>query len=192
MYWLLIYPIAGAVTAEAPFTSRSVIGAPLYVILISLGIATTILHAKKFIHSYIPVSIIIIVILLNLVFFTKFYFIQYPLYSSDFWGWQYGPRDIMKYFRSVKDNYDELYMSGEFNAGHIFLSFYDPENTCRSKCKMGDFFRDPHIYDPSKRQLFSLSPDYLSKSNFAKDFLIKKTIHYPNGNIAFQIGEIVK
>ena len=113
-----------------------------------------------------------------------------PLTTSDFWGWQYGPRDIIKYFLIKKDNYDDLYMSGEFNGAEIFLKFYYPENSCQNKCKIGDFYREPAIYNPARKQLFSLSPDYLSRSNFKEKFSIKKTLYYPNGTIAFLIGEI--
>lgn len=185
MYWFLIYPIAGAVTSDAPFTSRSVIGTPLFAILISIGIVTTILRAKRFIHSYILTSVIILVILLNLAFFTRFYFIQYPLYSADFWGWQYGARDIIKYFVSNENKYDDLVMIAEFNAPEIFFKFYAPQNC--SKCKVGtpDTLRDPHL-----KQLFAVTPVYLANSSY--HFLTKKTLYYPNGNVAFEIGEVVQ
>ncbi len=192
MFWLIIYPIAGAVTADAPFTSRSVIGAPLFAILISLGVLNTASYVKKFINIYVFISIIIGAILLNLTFFARFYFIRYPLYSSNFWGWQYGPREIMNYFLQVENNYQDLYMSGEFNSGEIFIKFYDPENRCQNKCKGGDFWREPKIYNSSRKQVFSLSPEYLNKSDLKTKFVVKKTIYYPNTTVAFQIGEIVQ
>lgn len=192
MYWFLIYPVAGAVTADAPFTSRSVIGAPLLAILISFGIATTVSHVRKFINSRILTFVIIFVILLNLASFIRFYFFQYSLYSSDFWGWQAGPKEIMNYFLANKDKYDDLYMSGEFNGAYIFLKFYDPENNCSSKCKLGDFLRESTIYNPNKKQLFSLSPAYLNNSDFKDNFKIKKNIYYPNKTVAFIIGEVVQ
>lgn len=184
MYWFLIYPIAGAVTADAPFTSRSIIGAPLFAILISLGIATTVLHAKKFINSYIISFITILVILLNLAFFTRFYFVQYPLYSADFWGWQYGPKEIMRYFLTQTDSYQDLYMTEYFNAPEIFLKFYDPNQTCL-KCKIGGVDR----FDPTKKQLFALRIIELKQDY---KFNIKKVITLPNGQPEFYIGEFIK
>jgi len=83
-------------------------------------------------------------------------------------------------------------MSGEFNGSDIFLKFYDPKNVCDNKCKIGDFWREPNIYNPSKKQLFSLSPEYLNNSTLKEKFLVRKTIHYPNNTIAFLIGEIVQ
>lgn len=186
MLWLIMYPIAGAVTADAPFTSRSVIGAPLFGILISLGIRTTVLCAKKFINSYILTPIIVFVILLNLALFTKFYFTQYPLYSSDFWGWQYGPKEIVRYFVSKEKEYDDLYMIPEFNAPYIFFKFYAP-NDCL-KCKIGV---PSDSFNPNRKQLFAITDNYL-KANPQFNFLTQKIIYYPNKTIAFKIGEIVQ
>lgn len=185
LFWLIIYPISGTVTADAPFTNRSIIGAPLFAILISLGITTTVLHARKFINSYIITSFIIFIILVNLTFFTRFYFIQYPLYSSDFWGWQYGTRDIVKYFVSNQSSYDQLIMAPEFNVPEIFFKFYAP-NDCQ-KCLVGlpDTNRNPEL-----KQLFAVTPDYLLKSQIS--FKTIKTIYYPNNAIAFQIGKVVQ
>lgn len=45
---------------------------------------------------------------------------RYPLYSADFWGWQYGPKEIIAYFLAQKNNYNELYMTGYFNTPDIF------------------------------------------------------------------------
>lgn len=185
-YWFLIYPIAGAVTADAPFTSRSVIGAPLSAILISLGIATTASQTKRFINSYIPTSLIVTVILLNLAFFVRFYFTQYPLYSSDFWGWQYGAKDIVRYFEKHQLEYDQLILSPDFNSPEMFLKFYT-RNNC-GKCTIG---LPKDYYNPDKKQLFAITPAYF-RSDTIHQYKIKNKIHYPDGNIAFQLVEIVK
>jgi 4-amino-4-deoxy-L-arabinose transferase-like glycosyltransferase len=187
LFWLLIYPIAGAVTADAPFTSRSIIGAPLFAILIGLGVTVTILRLKRFMHTYIILaSFIILVMLLNLASFAKFYFIQYPLYSSDFWGWQYGPKEIIQYFVTNENKYDDLYMAGEFNAPEIFLKFYAPHD-CQ-KCHIG--IPDQN-YIPGRKQLFAVTPLYITEHPSYR-FKLKKTIYYPNQSIAFEIGEIVQ
>ncbi len=186
IYWLLIYPVAGAITVDAPFTSRSVIGAPLFALFISLGIAVTIFHAKTFAHKHTLTAIIIGTILLNLSFFTKFYFTQYPLYSADFWGWQYGARDIVRYFQENQSEYDDLVMAPEFNAPEIFFKFYAPHNC--SKCQTGF----PHDrWNPDRKQLFAITPAYLA---LHKEFMFqtKKSVYYPDGQTAFEIGTILK
>lgn len=184
-YWLLIYPIAGAVTATAPFTSRSIIGAPLFAIFISLGIMKTMLYVKKFIHIYIPAFLIFSIISLSLIFFIQFYFTRYSSYSSDFWGWQYGARDIVKYFVANEQSYDQLIMAPELNAPEIFFKFYAPGD-CR-KCLIG---LPDNFYNSKLKQLFAVTPDYLL--NKKTNFKTLRTIYYPNRNIAFQIGEVLK
>lgn len=180
LYWLLIYPVAGAVTSGAPFTSRSIIGAPLFAIFISLGISITILHAKKLI---IP---IIMIILINLALFAKFYFTQYPLYSSGFWGWQYGPKDIVRYFSAHEKNYDDLIMAPDFNAPEIFFKFYAPSGC--ANCRIG---LPENYYSPGRKQLYAVSPDYI-KNHPGYVFNPVKTIYYPDGSAAFVLSEIVK
>ncbi|MCL5438670.1 MAG: glycosyltransferase family 39 protein [Patescibacteria group bacterium] len=187
IYWLFIYPIAGTVTANAPFTSRSIIGAPLFAIFIGLGITILTQYGKRFINSFALVTMIVSIISINLIFFTKFYFIQYPLYSSDFWGWQYGPKPIMQYFIKNKNQYDNMFIMGNFNSPNIFVKFYDPENKCESKCLIGDL----KSFDQNKHQLFAIGYDRISEIH-GFDFNIKKTINYPNGRPAFYIGVIKK
>jgi len=186
LYWLVIYPIGGAITAEGPFTARTIIGAPLAALFISLGTVALIQYLSKVtnVNTRIPNYILQLVLLANLYVFLQFYFVKYPLYSSDFWGWQYGARDIAKYFVSQQSKYDELIMAPEFNSPEIFFKFYAP-NDC-NKCRIG--LPDTN-YNPLIKQLFAVTPKYLHERPYIK-FKTQKTIYYPNGTIAFQIGEI--
>ncbi len=201
LFWLLLYPIGSMFTIDKNAqATRSIIGVIPFQIISAIGLfySRNILFKcfKTFkqggLVSISSMSIIVLVIFFYFINFLQLYFIKYPLYSSDFWGWQYGPREIMKYFLTTKNEYDDLYMSGEFNGGEIFIKFYDPKNFCHNKCNIGDFWREPNIYNPKRRQLYSLSPEYLNKSKFGKKFVVKKTVYYPNKTIAFQIGEIVQ
>jgi len=191
LLWLVLYPLGSIFTIDqSAQATRSVIGVIPFQFLSAIGLAFLIelIHPFFFRTSFILLAIIIITF--SLYDYLNRYFVQYPLYSADFWGWQYGPRETIKHFLSVKDLYDDLYMSGEFNGSEIFSRFYDPQDKCQNKCKMGDLWRQPEIYNPSRHQLFSLSPEYLSNSKFREQFLIKRTIYYPNGKIAFLIGEV--
>jgi len=186
VYWLFIYPIAGAVTLDAPFTSRAIIGAALFSILISSGIAITAHYGKRFIKNGVSIFIIVTMILINLGIFVRFYFYQYPLYSSDFWGWQYGAKDIVTYFKNNQDEYDELIMAPVFNAPHIFFKFYAPNN-CQ-KCKIGL----PHeMYKSKSKQLYAVTPIYL-QAHPELLFVSQETIYYPNNTVAFHLGQIRK
>jgi hypothetical protein len=192
LFWLALYPVSAAFVRESPFSSRCIIGAPLFAIITGIGIVTIQNPIRKHFYQRLYLAIIILCFLVNALFFARFYFLTYPQQSAGFYGWQYGPKEIMTYFLSQKNNYDDLYMSGEFNGAYIYTLFYDPTNSCSGKCKISDFMREPTIYDPKRKQLFSLSPDYVTKSPLGKYFHEKKTIYYPNGAVAFKIGEIVQ
>ena len=198
--WLALYPVGSIMVAEGPFAHRSLFGVIPFQILSAIGLIAVFYFLFKLIKNLklqVAISGILIVFFviigsLSIKDYINKYFNEYPLYSSDFWGWQDGPEEIINYFITQKDYYDQMYMSGEFNGGYIFIPFYDPKNLCQNKCKMGDIYRQPEIYDPLKKQLFALSPEFLSKSNYNQNFKVVKNVYYPNGNVAFKIGEIVK
>lgn len=190
--WLIFYPLGSSLTdVSSPQATRSIIGVVPFQIISAVGLIflLNLLRNTKKIFSFSFISAVILAIIFSFFYYVKALKI-YLVYSSGFWGWQYGPREIVKYFLLEKDNYDDLYMSEEFNAAEIFLKFYDPLNTCQEKCKMDDFYLNPEVYDASRRQIFSLSPRYLERSNFKDRFEIKKTVYYPNGKVAFVIGEV--
>ncbi|OGK35226.1 hypothetical protein A3F60_03700 [Candidatus Roizmanbacteria bacterium RIFCSPHIGHO2_12_FULL_39_8] len=189
--FLLIYPLGSVFTSIAPQATRSVVGVIPFQVLTALGITAFLSYFKNKLLRKTLMLFLIVTIVLSFSNFINLYK-KYPNYSSDYWGWQYGPKEIMAYFLKNSGKYDEMFMSGEFNAGEIFLSFYDPEGTCKNKCKMGQLRDTPELYDPVKRQLFSMGPDYLTNSKFKDNFIIKHTIRYPDGKVAFFIGEVKK
>ena len=184
LFWLFIYPIAGAVTAEGPFTSRSIIGAPLFVLFIAIGIEWVVRLGKTHTRQMTIFILIVAMIVLNLISFSRFYFIQYPLDSAGYWGWQYGPRDIVTYFDAHQSEYDDLVMAPEFNAPDIFFKFYAPHG-CK-KCLVG---LPENFYVKGKNQLFALTPLYI-KNNPQYTYRPVKSIIYPNGNTAFTLMTI--
>ena len=188
VFWILIYPIAAAVVTGPPFSGRTIIGAPLSAILIGLGILTTVTYLKKYIPIAITASLLGTFVIGSFLSFTHFYFTAYPLYSSGYNGWQYGPKEIILYFQETENNYDEQYMIADrsFNAGEIFFKFYAPGGC--SKCKLGN---PSTTYNPNLKQLFAVSTDYVT-SHPNMQFSVQKIIYYPNKEVAFYIGEVVK
>lgn len=194
-FLLLLFPLADSLANDkTPFATRSYLGVLPFHILIAFGIygVFKLFSAKPLKSKIARLALAVLLFFLILQSFSTFihHFKTNPLTTSDFWGWQYGPREIMEYFLSTKNFYDELYMSGEFNGAEIFPKFYDPENHCQSKCKIGDFWREPAIYNPNRHQLFSLSPEYLNNSVYKNNFSVKHTLYYPGGKVAFLIGEV--
>ena len=183
---MFLYPVSGAVVTEGPFTSRAIIGAPIAAVIIGLGIVSSVSYFSSINTRRITTIIITVFITGNFLMFIHYYFFLYPLHSSDYWGWQYGPKEIVRYFEVHKREYDEMYMIGEFNAPEIFFKFYAP-HSCE-KCRIGV----PHeSYTSLKKQLFAVTPAYLRKHSEIS-LATKKTVYYPNLSVAFQIGEIVE
>ncbi|MDO8657910.1 MAG: glycosyltransferase family 39 protein [Candidatus Levybacteria bacterium] len=195
--WFLLYPLGSTLTGTdggGPFAFRSIFGVIPFQITSALGIfliLKSINLNKKILKYSIFTVFIISFIFISAVSFKDYlsrYFMEYNLYSSDFWGWQYGPREVMSYFLKNKDSYDKMLLMGNFNAPQIFLKFYDPENKCQSKCQIGG----TNLYVPSEKQLFAIDTSRISEipSSLALD--IKKTIYYPNNSPAFYIGTLTK
>ncbi len=185
IFLLIVYPVGSMFTIDqSAQATRSSIGIIPLTILSAFGIYPILYMKKK--------SRNIILILSSLVLFISFslyvhaYFQNYNKYSSDFWGWQYGPNKIISYFVDHENDYDSLYMEGSFNAPQIFFHFY-AANDCRN-CYLGV----PHeVYTPSVKQLFALTPGYLN-DHPEYSFSTKRILYYPDGTIAFLIGEIVQ
>ena len=187
IWLLLLYPVAGAVVLEAPFTSRAVIGAPLFAVLIGIGVERAIHLGRHKIGKIAVGGAIAVLFMVNTVIFCQFYFTQYPLYSSDYWGWQYGAKSIMQYFLSHKSQYDDLAMAGDFNGAEIFLKFYDPTHTCTNciTAKPND------IFDSKRKQLFALTPDDMEKDTSFVYHPVGE-IFYPDNTKAFLLVTVQK
>lgn len=111
---------------------------------------------------------------------------RYPLNSADYWGWQYGPKEIVRYFQEHKDSYDALYMTELFNAPESLLRFYDPERRC-GNCFIGGI----ENLRGRVRQLFAVRVEETQQRKWRARFEVRKVIRYPNGSPGFLIVELV-
>jgi len=188
--WLILYPLGSAFTiSESAQATRSFVGVIPFQILSAAGLWALLdfMSQKKKLLYVISIFIVTGVILASVAHYLNAYFVKYPMYSSEFYGWQYGARDIVKYFISVESEYDDLIMAPDFNAPDIFISFYSQnfEKGCK-KCIVGRFEK----YNKEKRQLFAVRTYELEASQYNSSFVPINTIYHPNGNVAFLIGEI--
>ncbi|OGK41849.1 hypothetical protein A3A74_02440 [Candidatus Roizmanbacteria bacterium RIFCSPLOWO2_01_FULL_35_13] len=186
---LLLYPVGSAITNDGPQATRAIIGVIPFSIISAVGLNKILEFRHGIKKSFLRTGIFIfitVMISLSLVKYGFSFYVKYPLYSADFWGWQYGPKEIVNYFLKERNNYDELYMTGNFNAPYIFLKFYDPEGRCKN-CFLGGI----NNYSEDKKQLFALAVAELeeAKKRYPQPKLtIFKTIYYPDHKPAFYIG----
>lgn len=185
--WLLIYPTGSALTQDAgPQATRSIIGVVPFQLLTAVGIAALFSFSQKMVKSKLITPVIIAILGIAVTFsfakYLKLYFKEYPLYSSDYWGWQSGPKEIISYFGQQQNKYDDLFMTGSFNAPYVFLKFYSPDN-CQN-CKIGGIDK----VDKKQKQLFALRPEEITIDKTQINII--KSIHYPNNKIAYVIFEM--
>ncbi|RJQ35877.1 phospholipid carrier-dependent glycosyltransferase [Candidatus Microgenomates bacterium] len=187
--WLIVYPLGSTMAPFAdgggPFSMRSITGVIPFQILSAVGFIYLFSLIKKNYFKIIMGFILFTIIIFSFKTYLYNYFIKYPLYAADFWGWQYGARDIVKYFSENELKYNELIMIPEFNAPDIFFKFYASGNCF--KCKLGT---PSESYNPKLKQLFAVSQNYLEEHSY--QFKTLKTIYYPNKKVAFQIGEVLE
>jgi hypothetical protein len=188
--WLILYPTGSMLTYDTSIqATRSIVGLVPLTMLTALG-TVYMIYLLPSILKIISVVFLGVLIMLYSSKYTNNYFYEYPKYSSNFWGWQFGPKEIMNYYLTQSTYYDDLLLSGEFNGGEIFPIFYDFNNKCLSKCRIGTLKE----YDKTKKQIFAMSPEYLSKFHpeMMDKFTILKKIYYPDRTIGFIIGEVKK
>jgi 4-amino-4-deoxy-L-arabinose transferase-like glycosyltransferase len=186
----LLYPIGSTLVPFAdgggPFATRSMFGIIPCTILSAIGL-TALLSLWS--HGRIQKLIIFLCVMgmeISVSWYAYLYIHRYNDYSSDFWGWQYGARTLMKYALDHKNLYDEIIIpDSAFNTPEIFLKFYDPLNTCTGICLVGDSQRK---YNKNLKQLFMIPNTDKATPSLMRRFTIHKTILFPNGNPAFFIG----
>lgn len=113
------------------------------------------------------------------------YYVEYPKYSADYWGWQYGPKEIFKYFDEHKQEYDELIMTGYFNHPEPLFDFYNYQYKCE-KCFLGGVVEK---YDVNKKQLFAVRTDELK--TIEREYVTRGSLLLPNNQAGYFYIEIV-
>ena len=186
---LALYPLSGALSVESPISSRTILGSVTFAMLAGYGVVLLVHGVGRLNRPYgqvaagLAVAFVVVVAAIGSASYLGRYQSEYPKLSAGYWGWQAGPKEIVEYFLSVEDQYDQLIMDGEFNAPYMFFRFYAPGH-CK-RCVIGGADR----YDPAKRQLFALRPQNLVPK------YVYRTVHeieYPNGERAFSLVEITE
>jgi Dolichyl-phosphate-mannose-protein mannosyltransferase len=184
---VLLSPVPDSLTTDGtPFCTRSYLGVLPAHLLIAFGIDLVALCCWRLRPVALRrpaygLGVAGLVVLIVLSFQTLIrHFMENPLHTSGYWGWQAGPKEVMRYFIPRNDQYDELILSGMFNTPHIFLQFYDLDGRC-SHCRIGDLTS----YDASKTQLFALRPHESHPRTGRKVHL--SSVYYPDGKVAFEI-----
>lgn len=186
-FWIVLYPTGNMFTQDTSAQAmRSIIG----VIPLTIISAAALMYrsAVQKTIAYGGVILVLVASIGEIGRFTSTYFIGYPLVAADYWGWQYGFRQIVEHFVREEPLYDELLVTHRFNSGDVLLKFYSVILPC-GKCLV---MTNPIAIDPAKRQLFALRiPDIDEAAVLYPDLRFQEQSHIslPNGQPEFFIGE---
>lgn len=126
LFWLLISPIAAALTADPPQALRPT---PMIVALIVLAtfgllrlcqfLADTLKLPKL---NYIFVAYFLIICAVAFGRYIQDYFTNYTMNYS--FAWQYGYSQAISYLKDHQNEYDRVFITKGYGEPHIFYAFY--------------------------------------------------------------------
>lgn len=125
--WFLAAPLVGAFSTNQPNSLRALLNAPMFSLLSSLGFVVSLSIIKNNTLKKGFVGIFSILLIFLFYQFLSIYFISYPKENSLHFG--DGYKQMAYYLRETEDNYERIYISGEYWRPYIFVLFwnkYDP------------------------------------------------------------------
>ena len=193
--WLLIAPIASALTFQTPHALRAHSMVIPLTIIVSLGVFVILRHWR-----FIGTCVLGIVYLWQVSRYIHQYYVHYPqTYPA---AWEYGFKELVPYVESVKDRYEKILVTDKYDQPYILFLFYSKYPPQK--------FQDHHQLTVRDKFNFSTVRDY-DKYHFAatpwsqvRDIHsslivaapedipevgvnIVKTIYFPSGQPAFKI-----
>lgn len=198
--WLLVAPIPGAITRDAPHSLRTIFLAIPLLISSVMGIkwSKDVLPAKIF-HSLSALTLL--VLLGSTYMFWQNYAGDYREEYS--WSWQYGYKEALEFVKAHQDDYDRIVFSKIYGEPHAFVLFYLKYNPYRYQTDKNliryhksdwfwvdrfdkfEFINDWEIKDRAldmKNTLLITSPQ-----NFPANSKVLETINFLDGRSAFEI-----
>lgn len=205
--WIILAPIPGSFTREAPHASRSMFMLGAWHILAAIGLYYLYLVLKKYRRFFMVTFLFLISS-----FFVNYYFYylnEYPKISSE--SWKYGYKQAISYIAKNYDNYDLIVLARIYGEPQIFTLFYlkyPPEKfqtdqnlvrerkgdwievTAFDKFKFPDLGNEETTFkvilknNPGKKILF-----LGKRENFPKEISRLLSINFLNGQNTFDIIE---
>lgn len=171
--------------APSPHASRSLVGILPMIVISAAGLSSILIWIikQKNAIKVLLLSIISIIITFSVLNF-HLLLLNYPKYSSDYWGWQAGPRQIIQDFEKNQGQYQTLVMEGVYNGPDALIKFYTANKpSIQSHVILRDF--DPSVLKTN--ELFAVSANTFSNSEQKELVKIVKTLYYPSGEPSFYL-----
>lgn len=211
--WLLLSPIASALTVDPPQALRPNPMIPTIVIIAGLGFLFALNHFSSGVKKFATV-IVIVFIALNFGIYVNNYMTLYPKVYSE--SWMYGYREVFEYLNTQK-NFNKIFISKRYGEPHIFYAFFNKlspeklqpggENIRFEKTgwfwtdKIGEvYFINDWQIPATKLSTLTLESGgevsttksllVASKDNLPAGANVLKTINFLDGSTAFKIIEL--
>jgi 4-amino-4-deoxy-L-arabinose transferase-like glycosyltransferase len=121
--WLLLSPVAAALTADPPQALRPNPLIPVIIIFASLGFVFLVDLFKK--RHWAKTAVTISLILSCLVGYVRYLNSYYGSYRTSYSSsWQYGYQEVMDFVDKEKESYDRIIFTKRYGEPHIFYAFF--------------------------------------------------------------------
>lgn len=120
--WILISPIAPAITKDAPHSARMLAFLPVPYLISSFGLINLIGLIGRFSVQKIIINSIMILLIFNFYLFLDRYFIHFPIKEEYAWGGGY--KELTKNIAALYGNYSEIVMDRPDQSPYIYFLFY--------------------------------------------------------------------
>lgn len=185
IFMLLIYPLGSlASNTMTPLATRSVVGIIPYSLIIGYGIINSISIGNKLRPRRLWGWGITLFVIVTGLFYTNRYLQLSKAYinmAHGYAGFQYGAKEIVRYFQSRQNDYDALILGKGFDGGQAYIDFFSLGD-CQ-KCSAGDLRRE----DSSRKKLIAVDPGEMEDFNRWYTGETEKVIYYPDGREAFYL-----
>ncbi len=130
--WLIIAPLAGSLTQEAPHAGRAMFELGALQIIEAIGVYQLYGLCKTKVAKHIFAILTLSLFLINISFYSYNYFYVYPL--ADSVDWQYGYKAFYQKYSPILSQYNQIYFSPQYAEPYIFALYYlkVPGNEFRS------------------------------------------------------------
>lgn len=122
LIWLLLAPIVGSITRDAPHVLRSVTLLPIPMLLTAWGVYKAAMFTKRRFGFTNFILIFVLAVFLSTEGYVKNYFENYTRKYSQ--SWQFGYKEVSEFINQNKDNYAKIVMTKKYGEPHEFLLFY--------------------------------------------------------------------
>lgn len=182
---IAIYPIPSLLSdTQSPHSSRAIFGVLPFTFLAAVGLSSIIDWTKK---KPMTIALPIFILITIIITASTIHFFQllkkYPIYSSDFWGWQSGPKAIFEYFNQNQTTYSQFFLEPAFNGPEALISFYTV-NYPQLKGKVTLSGLEPNSL--CKNHLQAVTHHSLFNNQVSLESVtIQSSLYYPNGEPSF-------